>query len=108
MFSEFPVSINVTLGSKVMFTCAVPNGAMISFVWNNLSGNDIVFNSSTSPEGVKWITAIFTATMRFNNTEISCSAGGVINGMGVFETSPPALLLLQGMWTRLAHVVQLT
>ena len=102
------MSMNVTLGSKVMFTCAVPNGSMISLSWNNLSGNDIVFNSGTSPEGAQWSTASFTATMRFNNTEISCNAGGVINGMGVFETSPPALLLLQGMWTRLAHVVQLT
>ena len=108
MFSEFPVSMNITLGSKVTFTCAVPNGSMITLSWNNLSGNDIVFNSGTSPEGVRWSTASFTATMRFNNTEILCNAGGVINGMGVFETSPPALLLLQGMWTILAHVVQLT
>ena len=28
-----------------------------------------------------------------NNTEISCNAGGFINGMGVFEMSSPALLL---------------
>ena len=108
MFSEFPVSMNVTLESEVTFTCAVPNGSMISLSWNGLSGNDIDFNSGTSPEGVKWIRASFTATMRFNDTDISCNAGGVINGMGVFETSPTALLLLQGMWTRLAHVVQLT
>ena len=91
--------MNVTLGSEVMLTCAVPNGAMISLSWNNLSGNDIVTNSGLSPEGVRWSTARFTATMRFNNTNISCNAGGAINGMGVFETSPPALLLLQGMWT---------
>ena len=108
MFSEFPVSMNVTLGSEVMFTCAVPNGAKVSLSWNGLSGNDIGFNSSLSTEGVQWSTANFAATMRFNNTEISCNAGGVINGMGVFETSPPALLLLQGMWTRLAHEVELT
>ena len=100
--------MNITLGSKVMFTCAVPNGSMISLSWNNLSGNDIVFNSGTSTEGVKWSTASFTATMRFNNTEISCNAGGAINGMGVFETSPAAVLLLQGMWTRLTHEMELT
>ena len=108
MFSEFPVSMNVTLGSEVMFTCAVPNGSMVSLSWNGLSGNDIHFNSGTSSEGVKWIGASFTATMRFNNTDISCNAGGVINGMHVFETSPTALLLLQGMWTRLAHEMELT
>ena len=108
MFSEFPVPMNVTLESEVMFTCAVPNGSMVSLSWNSLSGNDIVFNSGTSPEGVQWSTASFTATIRFKNTEISCNAGGVNNGLGVFETSPPALLLLQGMLTRLAHEVQLT
>ena len=102
------MSMNVTLGSEVMFTCAVPNGSMVSLSWNCLSGNDIEFNSGTSSEGVTWIGASFTATMRFNNTDISCNVGGVINGMGVFETSPTALLLLQGMWTRLAHEVQLT
>ena len=104
--------MNVTLGSIVMLICAVPNGSMISTSWNGIAGNydDIDFKSGTSPEGVKWSTASFTATMRFNNTEILCNAGGVINGMGVFETSPTALLLLQGMWTRYrpAYVVQFT
>ena len=108
MFSEFPVSMNVTLESEVMFTCVVPNGETIFLSWNGISGNDIKSNGGLSPEGVQWISANFTATMRFNNTNISCNAGGVINGVGVFETSPPALLLLQGMWTRLAYVVQLT
>ena len=97
MFSEFPVSMNVTLGSQILFTCAVPNGAMISLSWIGLSGSEIHSNSGTSPEGVQWLTANFTATMRFNNTNISCVAGGVINMMGVYEISPPALLLLQGM-----------
>ena len=44
----------------------------------------------------------------YNNTEISCVAGGAINRMGVFVESPPALLLLRGMWTILAREVQLT
>ena len=81
VFSEFPVSMNVTLESEVTFTCAVPNGSMLSLSWNGLSGNDVDFDSGLSSEGVQWITASFTATMRFNNTEISCNAGGVINGI---------------------------
>ena len=74
--------MNVTLGSIVTLICAVPNGSMIATSWNGIAGNDIDFKSGTSPEGVKWSTASFTATMRFNNTEISCNAGGVINWDG--------------------------
>lgn len=81
----------------MVFTCAVPNGTSVSLSWIGLSGGDVNFLPSTlSPDGVRSMTATLTATERFNNTNASCDAGGFINGMGVFEQSPSALLLIQG------------
>ena len=97
VFSEFPVARNVSLQSTVEFTCAVPNGASVVLNWIGLSGGDVNFSPSTvSSDGVISTTATFTASARFNNTNISCTAGGVINGTGHFQQSPPALLLIQG------------
>ena len=96
VFSEFPVARNVSLQSTVEFTCAVPNGTSVVLNWIGLSGGDVIFSPSTVSDGVRSVMATFTASTRFNNTNISCSAGGVINGAGVFQQSPPALLLIQG------------
>ena len=95
IFSEFPVARNVSIQSTVEFTCAVPNGEyVLYFSW---SADHVFVKLSPmtfSQDGVKSRTLIITASA--NNTNISCSAGGFINGIGVFEESPPALLLIQG------------
>ena len=96
VFSEIPASKNASLDSIVEFSCATPYGATVNLFWT-LSGSGFNISNSDLPGGVERTTVSFNATILQNNTEVVCTAAGIINGSSVFEQSPGALLLVQGM-----------
>ena len=99
IFSETPGSRNVSVGSTVEFSCATPYDTT-SLSWS-ISGSGIITTNFDVPGGGKGSTVNFIATVIRNNTKIVCSLGGTINGSGVFNHTPVALLLVQG--TREEH-----
>ena len=96
VFSESPVSRNVSEGSAVEFSCATPHGATVTLTWS-IPGAVVTSTPSDLPGGVKKTTASFMATASNNNTDITCIADGTINGSSVLVRSSKALLLVQGI-----------
>ena len=84
VFSESPVSKNVSEGSAVVFSCATPHGATVSLSWSIYGVSGYSTTSSHLPGGGKRTTASFMATASNNNTDISCIA---LNGSTVFVRS---------------------
>lgn len=91
--SVTPSARNVSEGTEVHFSCFTPYNNL-SLEW---SGGPTQFKSVNDelPEGGRRNSIRFPATSEFNGALITCTAGGFVNGKGVY-TNESALLLVQG------------
>lgn len=90
---ESPASLNASEGTVVQFHCSTQH-SMVSLSWSGVSGLTTITNILLEGGG-KRTTITFKATAERNNTVIKCTAGGVIDEKGVFDTST-AVLMVQG------------
>lgn len=88
-FTEVPRTLNVTAGNDAVFMCDHSDAAFLGWLINgepalraNISGVSMQTNSLT-----------ILALPEYNGTEVECLA---LYLDGTSETSPPALLIVQG------------